>query len=151
MERRTFLANLIGLATVAGASTLPAHAGTQGHHLKHVVYELDEKDLNREIAVLRNVRNNINASGAKNMHLEVVIHGGGIHLLERALTNQDLQATIDTLKMDGVRFRVCHNTIVSNKLDYHKDLYDVHKKDIVPSGVAYLVDRQLQGWAYMHP
>lgn len=151
MERRTFLANLIGLATVAGASTLPAHAGTQGHHLKHVVYELDEKDLNREIAVLRNVRNNINASGAKNMHLEVVIHGGGIHLLERALTNQDLQATIDTLKMDGVRFRVCHNTIVSNKLDYHKDLYDVHEKDIVPSGVAYLVDRQLQGWAYMHP
>lgn len=151
MQRRTFLANLIGLATFAGTAALPAQAGTHGHHLKHVVYEIDEKNLDREKAVLRNVRNNLNASGAKNMHLEIVIHGGGIHLLERALTDQELQATIDTLKMDGVLFRVCHNTIVSNKLDYKKDLYDVHEKDIVPSGVAYLVDRQLQGWAYMHP
>jgi len=149
MQRRAFLANLIGLAAVATTVSQTARAGT--HHLKHVVYELDEKDPNRERAVLRNVRNNLNATGAKNMHLEVVIHGGGIHLLERAMTDQDLQATIDSLKMDGVRFRVCHNTLVSNKLDYHKDLYDVHAKDIVPSGVAYLVNRQLEGWAYMHP
>lgn len=149
MKRRTFLASLIGLGTVAAGTT--AQAAIQGHHLKHVVYEIDEKDLDREKAVLRNVRNNLNASGPKNMHLEVVIHGGGIHLLERARTDQDLQATIDTLKLDGVLFRVCHNTLVSNKLDYRKDLYDVHAKDIVPSGVAYLVDRQLQGWAYMHP
>lgn len=149
MKRRAFLANFIGLAAVA--ATLPARAAQHGHGLVHVVYEIDEKSLSRERAVLRNVRNNLNATGPKHMDLEVVIHGGGIHLLERARTDQQLQATIDNLKLDGVRFRVCHNTLVSNKLDYHHDLYDVHAKDIVPSGVAYLVNRQLQGWAYMHP
>lgn len=151
MHRRTFFANLLGLTAVASTLAHPTRAAVPGHHLKHVVYEIDEKDLDREKAVLRNVRNNLNASGAKNMHLEIVIHGGGIHLLERARTDQQLQSTIDTLKLDGVLFRVCSNTLKSNKLDYHKDLYDVHQKDIVPSGVAYLVDRQLQGWAYMHP
>ena len=150
MQRRAFLANLVGLATVSSLTSLSAWAGTE-HHVKHVVYELDEKDPDRELAVLRNVRNNLKASGAKNMHIEVVIHGGGIELLKRAVMDADLQATIDGMKKDGVLFKVCHNTIVSNKLDYKNDLYDVHDKDIVPSGVAYLVDRQLQGWAYMHP
>lgn len=150
MQRRAFLANLVGLATVSSLTSLSAWAGTE-HHLKHVVYELDEKDPDRELAVLRNVRNNLKASGAKNMHIEVVIHGGGIELLKRAVLDADLQSTITGMKKDGVLFRVCHNTIASNKLDYKNDLYDVHDKDIVPSGVAYLVDRQLQGWAYMHP
>ena len=150
MQRRTFLVNLIGLASVSGLTSLSAWAGTE-HHLKHVVYELDEKDPDRELAVLRNVRNNIKASGANNMHIEVVIHGGGIELLKRAVMDADLQSTINSMKKEGVQFRVCHNTLVAKKLDYNKDLYDVHAKDIVPSGVAYLVDHQLQGWAYMHP
>lgn len=150
MQRRTFLANLIGIAAVTSLTSISAWASTD-RHLKHVVYELDEKNPDRELAVLRNVRNNIQASGAKNMHIEVVIHGGGIELLKRAVMDADLQATINGMKKEGVLFRVCHNTIVANKLDYKKDLYDVHDKDIVPSGVAYLVDRQLQGWAYMHP
>jgi uncharacterized protein len=150
MQRRAFFAHLIGLASIASLTSISARAGVH-HHVKHVVYELDEKDPDRELAVLRNVRNNIKASGAKNMHIEVVIHGGGIQLLERAVMDENLQSTISNMKKEGVQFKVCHNTLMANKLDYSKDLYDVHGKDIVPSGVAYLVDHQLEGWAYMHP
>jgi len=150
MNRRIFLNTLIGVATLAGFSTAPAWAGERSK-LKHVVYELDEKDPSHELAVLRNVKNNLNASGPTSMHIEVVVHGGGINLLKNAVLDDALQEKISGLKKDGVKFRVCNNTIHANNLNYKNDLYDVHSEDIVPSGVAYLVDRQLEGWAYMHP
>ncbi|ACX95654.1 DsrE family protein [Halothiobacillus neapolitanus] len=150
MNRRRFLNTLLGVSTLAGFPTVQAWAG-EHRKLKHVVYELDEKDPSHELAVLRNVKNNLNASGPTAMHIEIVIHGGGINLLKNAVLDDALQEKINGLKKDGVKFRVCNNTIHANKLDYKNDLYGVSSEDIVPSGVAYLVDRQLEGWAYMHP
>lgn len=119
---------------------------------KHgVVYHLDSPNLKLEQATLRNIKNHVNSPSGPSTQIELVVHGGGIKLLERAVQDQQLQAAIDNLKVAGVKVKVCNNTIRSHKLDIAKDLYDVHKADIVPSGVAYLADKQFEGWAYIHP
>lgn len=116
-----------------------------------VVYHLDSPDLGLEKATMRNINNHINSPSGPTTQIELVIHGGGIKLLTRAKTDPQLQAAIDGLKMNGVKIKVCNNTLRSKKLDYKTDLYDVDKADIVPSGVAYLADKQFEGWAYIHP
>lgn len=121
-------------------------------HMKHgVVYHLDSSDPGLENATLRNINNHINSPSGPSTQIELVIHGGGIKLLTAAKTDPQLQAAIDGLKMSGVKVKVCNNTLKSKKLDYKTDLYDVHASDIVPSGVAYLADKQFEGWAYIHP
>lgn len=130
-----------GASAVAGSDTMK----------RAVVYHLDSADLDHEKATLRNINNHINSPSGPTTQIELVIHGGGINLLTTAKKDEQLQASIDGLKMNGVKIKVCNNTLKSKKLDYKTDLYDVHGEDIVPSGVAYLADKQFEGWAYIHP
>ncbi|MHB8920033.1 MAG: DsrE family protein [Halothiobacillus sp.] len=127
-------------------------AFADGDHKKHsVVYQLNSADLAHEKATLNNINNHIKSPSGPSTRIYLVIHGGGYHLLTSAKTDPQLQANIDNLKLSGVKIKVCNNTLESNRLDYKTDLYDVHKEDIVPSGVAYITDKQFEGWAYMHP
>ena len=43
-------------------------------------------------------------------------------------------------------FNVCNNTLRGRKISYDKDMYDVYKEDIVPSGVAELSRLQQMGY-----
>lgn len=137
---------LLGLFLFQAGSAM---AATEKNH--GVVYQLDSANLKLEKATLRNIKNHVNSPSGPSTEIELVIHGGGYHLLTRAMSDPQLQAAIDNLKVSGVKIKVCNNTLHSHKLDYAKDLYDVHKEDIVPSGVAYLADKQFEGWAYIHP
>ncbi|WP_316013528.1 DsrE family protein [Roseobacter sp. HKCCA0434] len=100
---------------------------------------------------LRNVQNHINAVGAENMEIAVVMHGNGLGLLQAAVDDTQLQTVISGLKEQGVRFEVCNNTLVGRDIDWENDLYDVWADDIVPSGVAQLSYLQAQGYTYIKP
>lgn len=100
---------------------------------------------------MRNVQNHINAVGAENLEVAVVMHGNGLGLLSAAMDDSQLQTVIASLKAQGVSFRVCANTLRGRDIDYTADLYDVWEEDIVPSGVAELSYLQAQGYTYIHP
>ncbi|MDA3876444.1 MAG: DsrE family protein [Halothiobacillus sp.] len=136
----------LGLFAFQGGAMAAANSMKHG-----VVYHLDSSDPGLEKATLRNINNHVNSPSGPTTQIELVIHGGGIKLLTAAKTDPQLQAAIDGLEMSGVKVKVCNNTLKSKKLDYKNDLYDVHASDIVPSGVAYLADKQFEGWAYIHP
>ena len=102
-------------------------------------------------AALRNIQNHINAVGAENMDVKVVLHGNGVSLLKGAKTNQKLQSDVTSLKTQNVAFAVCDNTLKGRKIDYEKDLFEVFKDNIVPSGVAELSHLQQQGYTYIKP
>lgn len=147
--KRFFTATVMALL---GSFLIQSGAALAATEQKHgVVYQLDSADLKLEKATLRNIKNHVNSPSGPSTQIELVIHGGGYHLLTRAKDDPQLQAAIDGLKMSGVKVKVCSNTLRGHKLDYSKDLYDVKKSDIVPSGVAYLADKQFEGWAYIHP
>lgn len=100
---------------------------------------------------LRNIQNHINAVGAENLELKVVLHGNGVGLLRSAKSNQKLQMDVTNLKAHQVSFHVCNNTLKGRKIDYNKDLFEVFEDNIVPSGVAELSRLQQMGYTYIKP
>jgi len=85
------------------------------------------------------------------MDIKVVLHGNGLGLLASAKKNEKLQGAVAALKSQNVNFHVCANTLRGRKIDYNKDLFNVFKEDIVPSGVAELSHLQQQGYTYIKP
>ena len=128
-----------------------------------VVYHINYDDPKKQSGALRNIQNHINAVGAENLDLKVVLHGNGLALLlepdsldklkkfKHANANDKMTAKVTDLKGQGVAFHVCANTVRGRKVDVESDLYDVSKDDIVPSGVAEVAKLQQDGYAYIKP
>ena len=128
-----------------------------------VVYHINYDNPKKQAGALRNVQNHINAVGAENLDLKIVLHGNGLALLlepdsleklkkfKHANADDKMTAKIDGLKDQGVEFNVCANTVRGRKVDVDSDLYNVDNKDIVPSGVAEVARLQLMGYAYIKP
>jgi len=147
-----------------GLSLVSLNADTKnGYKKQKVVYHINYDNPKHQRAALTNIQNHINAVGAENLELIVVLHGDGLSLvlvpeaLERlkkfkyANADDILSAKIDGLKNQGVKFEICENTIVGRDVDVEDDLYDVVEEDIVPSGVAQLAKLQMEGFAYIKP
>ncbi|MCK5395870.1 MAG: DsrE family protein [Gammaproteobacteria bacterium] len=128
-----------------------------------VVYHINYDNPKKQAGALRNIQNHINAVGAENLDLKVVLHGNGLALLlepdslaklkkfKHANADDSMTAKIDNLKSQGVDFNVCANTVRGRKVDVDTDLYNVDKSDIVPSGVAEVAHLQANGYAYVKP
>ena len=99
---------------------------------------------------MRNIQNHINAVGAKNLDLKVVVHGNGIFMMKSAKGAGKLQSAIASLKSQDVNFAVCANTLKGKKIG-QDELYEVFDNDIVPSGVAELTYLQQKGYTYIKP
>lgn len=134
----------------------------QGYGKQQVVYHINYDNPKAQAGALRNIQNHINAVGKENLDLKVVIHGGGLSLLlepdaaghtkfKAGNASDAITAKISGLKQQGVKFQVCSNTLRGKKVNFEKDLYDVTKADIVPSGVAELAKLQAMGYTYIKP
>lgn len=147
----------LGLVTSAFADT------TDRYSNQKVVYHINYDDAKKQSSTLKNIQNHINAVGADNLDIKVVMHGNGLSLLIKpeALKNvpkfkvanasQEMVQKIDQLKMQGVDFNVCDNTIKGRQVEIERDLYDAKPDDVVPSGVAELAYLQSQGYFYLRP
>ncbi|MGB5621432.1 MAG: DsrE family protein [Gammaproteobacteria bacterium] len=159
---------LVSLAAIAGMTTLLSGQATAASAdadatRQKVVYHINYDDPKLQTAALRNVQNHINAVGAENLDIKVVLHGDGLALLldpdslarlpkfKHANATDDMTAKIDGLRDQGIQFQVCANTIKGRSVDQANDLYYVEEVDIVPSGVAQLAVLQAQGYAYIKP
>jgi hypothetical protein len=130
-----------GASTIAQAAEMPNKA----------VYHLNSKDLDTQKDVLRNAQNHLDAIGKDKIDLRIVMHAGGVSMLRVAKTDESVKSSIDSLKLQGVKFVVCNKTLERGKINYKTDLYDVSEKDIVPSGVAEIVLLQAKGFGYVKP
>lgn len=143
------------LLLTAGLLTGSLSALAEGRYDKQkVVYHINGDggpDGKQYMGAMRNIQNHINAVGAENMEIRVVMHGNGVGLLQQALSNEKLQGQVLELKSQNVAMQVCNNTLVGRKIDYNTDLFDVFEEDIVPSGVAELSHLQQQGFTYVKP
>jgi len=156
------LATIVGMTTLLSAQATAAFADADATKQK-VVYHINYDDPKLQTAALRNVQNHINAVGAENLDIKVVLHGNGLALLldpdslarlpkfKHANATDDMTAEIDGLRDQGIQFQVCANTIKGRSVDQANDLYYVEEVDIVPSGVAQLAILQAQGYAYIKP
>ncbi|MAT66459.1 MAG: hypothetical protein CMN57_12545 [Gammaproteobacteria bacterium] len=151
-------------AVLAGLLGMISTAGLAGDYEKQkVVYHINYDDPKLQTAAMRNIQNHINAVGAENLEVRVVMHGNGLSLLltpeagerlEKFRTgnaDQKMAARIDGLRGQGVKFNVCNNTVRGRNVDIAADLHYVSEEDIVPSGVAEVSHLQQQGFTYIKP
>jgi intracellular sulfur oxidation DsrE/DsrF family protein len=140
---------LIVLAATAGAAEAAERYGRQ-----KVVYHISTEGGEESKAYLRaltNIQNHIDAVGRENIEVRVVMHGDGLNLLKEAKTQAQLQQRVTGLKGQNVAFDVCGNTVANRRIDPERDLFEVTKRDLVPSGVAELSHLQQQGYTYIRP
>ena len=135
----------------------------EGYGKQKVVYHINYDHPKQQAGALRNIQNHINAVGAENLDLKVVLHGNGLALLlepdsldklkkfKHANADDKMTAKVTDLKGQGVDFHVCANTVRGRKVDVETDLYDVSGEDIVPSGVAEVAKLQAMGYSYIKP
>ena len=142
------LALVLGVALGPVADAQDARYGQQ-KVVYHINYEGGDGGKAYRGA-MANIQNHINAVGARNLDVKVVLHGNGVGLLLDAKGNDGLRARIASLKGQNVGFQVCNNTLTGNDLTTD-DLYDVRDGDVVPSGVAELSHLQQQGYTYIKP
>jgi intracellular sulfur oxidation DsrE/DsrF family protein len=143
--------------------SVSATATQSGYAKQKVVYHVNDDDPKLQMAALRNIQNHINAVGADNLELRVVMHGNGVALVllpdalpqlpkfKHANATEQMQAQVDGLKNQGVAFKICENTLKGRKVNREEHLYNVDAEDIVPSGVAELAHLQAQGFTYIKP
>jgi intracellular sulfur oxidation DsrE/DsrF family protein len=149
------LASLVVLGALTGAATATEK--------QRVVYHVNYYGAKAQAGALRNIQNHINAIGADNLDLKVVLHGNGVAMLmypdalgkngnkmKEGNATDEMQAKITGLKNQGIQFQICANTLKGRNVSTD-DLYDFSKADIVPSGVAQLAVLQGQGYAYIKP
>ena len=156
--KHILLAGLVGLMAWSGVAL-----ASQSYTKQKVVYHINGDNPKQQAGALRNIQNHINAVGAENLDLRVVMHGNGVSLVllpealpqvpkfKNANADEQMQAKIDGLKDQGVSFSVCANTLKGRKVNQEEQLYNVEKADIVPSGVAELAHLQAQGYTYIKP
>ena len=160
---KKIVASIVALLFIAFSSITTVSAADNGYGKQKVVYHINYDNPKKQAGALRNIQNHINAVGAENLDLKVVLHGNGLALLvepdaleklskfKHANANDKMTAKIDGLKNQGVAFNVCANTVRGRKVDVNDDLYSVEQSDIVPSGVAELAKLQMQGYTYIKP
>lgn len=153
------------LSLVTLAMALPLLAGNAvatEYGKQKVVYHVNYDNPKKQVGALRNIQNHINAVGAENLELKVILHGNGLAMLvypdslqntklKHANASEQMQAKIDGLKNQGVSFQVCANTLKGKKISLDDDLYDIDRSAVIPSGVAHLAYLQAQGYTYIKP
>ncbi len=153
-----YITALVAALFAFSLANTAAVAGSYGK--QKVVYHINYDNPKRQAGALRNIQNHINAVGAENLDLKVVMHGKGVSLLlepgaktklPKGNASEVITAKVDGLKNQGISFAVCANTLRGKKINYENDLYGVSKKNIVPSGVAELAKLQAEGYTYIKP
>lgn len=110
-----------------------------------LVMQVSDADPAKWNLALNNAKNVQQSYGADNVDVEIVIYGPGIAMLKLDSTSA---ARIDEAKKANVAIVACENTMKNFKLT---------KEDMLPNtsyvevGVAELIKKQREGYAYVRP
>ena len=154
--------NLIKIALLGTGFTLAMWPTASGYGKQKVAYHVNGDNPQQNAGALRNVQNHINAVGAENLDIRIVLHGNRLALLTypdevestklwHGNATEEMQTRITGLKNQGMRFHVCANTLKGRNINLEEDLYDATQDDVVPSGVAELSNLQILGYTYVKP
>lgn len=144
------VAAAVSAAFLAGGAFAQEARYTKQKVVYHINVDGGEQDKAYR-AAMQNIQNHIDAVGVANIDIKVVMHGNGLGVLKNATTNDALKSQVVGLKRQNVAFEVCENTLKGRKIDFQKDLFEVGKGDIVPSGVAEIARLQQMGYVYIKP
>ncbi len=109
-----------------------------------VVVHLTEADTTKQAGVIKNINNLLNELGA-NTPVELVVNGPG---MTAVLTDAPVAGQLRELLGRGAIVAACSNTMRERSISVHELIDGV---TVVPAGIAQVVRRQWEGWAYVRP
>ena len=126
--------------TFAQTSSPAASAPNQRHQ---VIFQFTSEGEEQATSLLNNIENIQQALGADRVQIEVAAHGKGLSLLTK---ESSVAARLEKIAGTGVVFAACENTMKRKKIGKEQLLPSATTVD---SGVAEVVRKQAQGWAYI--
>ncbi|MES2149368.1 MAG: DsrE family protein [Pseudomonadota bacterium] len=138
--RRALAARLFAFA---GAATLASAASAAKPGGYRVVFQVSDADSKKWSLTLNNVRNAQEELGAANVTIEVVVYGPGIGMLK---ADSEVGARVHEALAAGVAVVACENTMRGQKLSPSDMLPRI---GYVAAGIAELIKRQAEGYAYI--
>ncbi len=115
-----------------------------------VVYHVNYHEQGRISETFTNVTNHIEAVGEERIDIKVMMHGKALEFLIDAVEDEAKQIQLDSLRLSGVQFLVCGNTLNGYNITT-EDLYEVEPGDMVQAGLPAIVDLQQKGYIYVRP
>ena len=132
-----------GYVTAADIQNKTTPANTAERH--KLVLQVTDNDSAKWNLTLANAKNVQSYLGAKNVDIEIVAYGPGIHMLK---LDSLVGAGVSDAIAAGVRVVACEITMTNQKLTKDDMLPALL---YVPAGVVELMARQRQGYAYVRP
>ena len=137
MKRRMAL----GVLSLFGAGAALAQQKTAGK--QRVIFQMSDNDKAKWNLVLNNVRNVQTELGKDNVEIEVIAYGPGIDMLKaESAVAGGLARALD----DSVLLIACENTMKTRKVMRDEMYAGI---SYVMTGVAHIMKRQREGWAYI--
>jgi uncharacterized protein len=142
--RRSFTAVLAGLAAAAMPAAA-ARAQAAGGRTNKLVIQVSDGDPHKWTLALSNAYNVLNGVAPDAAEIEIVVYGPGIGMLQRG---SPVAERVASALGSGVRVVACQNTMDSQHLTAADMLPGV---GYVQAAAVELMQKQQQGYAYMHP
>ena len=121
---------------------------------QQVIYHIDQRAgllSGHYRHVLQVAQNHVDAVGADKLDLRIVMQGEGVDFLSWARDNFDARHKIDELKLLGVKFLVCRNTLLARGINPDRELYDVAHEDVIRTAVGEIAQLEQKGFQYIKP
>jgi intracellular sulfur oxidation DsrE/DsrF family protein len=93
---------------------------------------------------LNNAANFQHAMGADKVFIEIVVNGPGIRMLQ---AESKVEPRVTGALTNGVKFAACEQTMQTLKLTKADMIPGI---GYVPGGIVEVVERQRDGWSYVH-
>ena len=133
---------LLAAALLGAALAGPALAQDRPQRLLIQISDENPKVWGLALANARNVRHDV---GPDKVQIEIVVYGPAIRMLE---AESDWRDRVTQVLDEGIRVIACENTMATMGLKRDDMLGGV---DFVKTGLAHVMKRELEGWAYARP
>ena len=133
------------LALSMSFASLNAVAADAPAAKEKLIMQVSDADPAKWNLALNNAKNVQQAYGADKVDVEIVVYGPGIAMLK---SDSVSAGRIDEAKKANITILACENTMKNNKLTKDDMLPDT---SYVAVGVAQIIKRQREGYAYVRP
>jgi len=133
---------LLAAALLGAALAGPALAQDRPQRLLIQISDYNPKVWGLALSNARNVRHDL---GPDKVQIEIVVYGPAIRMLE---AESDWRDRVTQVLDEGIRVIACENTMATMGLKRDDMLGGV---DFVKTGLAHVMKRELEGWAYARP
>jgi hypothetical protein len=142
-----FYALLVSLALYATSSCQADQSITPGasSKVRKVVFQVTDEDTKKWNLTLVNALNVIAALGKHNVAMEIVVYGPAIDMLR---IESEVAPRVDEVIANGVKVVACENTMRGAHIVPADMLPNI---SFTRTGVAYLMEKQEEGYSYIRP